>query len=71
MIKEKRRPEANRAAKSRRGDGINSVRSLAVDDQCAEYCPTHDLRCTQPAHRFGQHSCPEELYNHRFYALAA
>ena len=45
----------NRAAKSRRGDGINSVRILAADGHCSEYCPDHDLRCVHPAHRFGQH----------------
>ena len=71
MIDEKCRPVGNRAAKSRRGDDINSVRILAADDQCAEYRPAHDLRCAHPAHRFGQHLCPEELYSHRFYALAA
>jgi hypothetical protein len=71
VTNKKRRPEANRAAKLRRGDDINSVRILAADDQCTEYCPTHDLRCSHPAHWFGQHLCPEELYGHRFYALAA
>ena len=71
MINEKCPPAANRAAKLRRGDGINSVRILAADDQCTEYCSVHDLRCSHPAHRFGQHFCPEELYGHRFYALTA
>ena len=71
MINKNRRPEAKRAAKSRRGDGINSVRILAADDQCTEYCLVHDLRCSHPAYRFSQRFCPEELYSHRFYALAA
>jgi hypothetical protein len=71
MINKNAARRANRAAKSRRGDGINSVRILAADDRCAVFCPTHDLRCSHPAHRFGQHFCPEELYGHRFYALAA